>query len=638
MGVPGFRPKRERAEETPKIKVSIKHGDLHYAHTPVLLGHYQADSIVGAERSLDDCLGGKLSERRRLGLYPGPIETAAVVLDDDATPPGAIVVGLGAVGSLSRVELRNTIAKGLVAYSLQVAERRPATDGDSLKVTAMLVGSGTGGVTIENSIEAILEAAVAANRALCGTDIGRLMRIGEVELLELHLDRAVKVSKVLHALANPENRDIRFEISDWRVANGKGGWRRIAYEQDKDWWTRLQITQRDDDQALQFVTLSDRARAEAHMLPTQRASLDAFLQDAVQTTETSSQLSRTLFELLLPNRIKDSMPQARNLVLVVDKKSARYPWELLQDEIATNDGESRSVKPLAVESGMVRQMQTWTFRETVVNTTKLQALVVGDPPTQSFPRLRGAEEEAKAVANQLEKGGFNVQPAIRADFKEILTKLFSHPYRVVHFAGHGVHEFTIEDDDASTHDASKEVAGPSRKKKTVSGMVLGDNVFLTPAEVKQMRVVPELVFINCCHLGAEEGKSSGRDKERFHHLAANLGTQLIEMGARAVVAAGWAVQDQAAKVFAEEFYRQMLVGSSFGVAVKQAREATWDPPSRAQHLGSVSMLWRPRIRPDAEGLQNRGNTPRWTIFPSLMRRSLPSRTLERKRRQRWENS
>ena len=34
------------------------------------------------------------------------------------------------------------------------------------------------------------------------------------------------------------------------------------------------------------------------------------------------------------------------------------------------------------------------------------------------------------------------------------------------------------------------------------GVVLSNGTFLGPAEIRAMRVVPELVFVNCCHLGA----------------------------------------------------------------------------------------------------------------------------------------
>ena len=47
--------------------------------------------------------------------------------------------------------------------------------------------------------------------------------------------------------------------------------------------------------------------------------------------------------------------------------------------------------------------------------------------------------------------------------------------------------------------------------------------------------------------------------------------ELIKMGVRAVVAAGWEVDDAAAKTFAEVFYQCMLDNMRFGDAVKSAR-------------------------------------------------------------------
>ena len=84
-----------------------------------------------------------------------------------------------------------------------------------------------------------------------------------------------------------------------------------------------------------------------------------------------------------------------------------------------------------------------------------------------------------------------------------------------------------------------------------------------------MRWTPELVFINCCHLGKTQAKP------RFNELAANLGVQFIRMGVKAVVAAGWAVDDAAALLFAQTFYNHMLAGETFGDAVQAAREEIW---------------------------------------------------------------
>ena len=62
-------------------------------------------------------------------------------------------------------------------------------------------------------------------------------------------------------------------------------------------------------------------------------------------------------------------------------------------------------------------------------------------------------------------------------------------------------------------------------------MVIGRDTFLTPGDIKQMRHVPELVFINCCHLGNHRRRA----RAQFNRLAANLGVEFIRTGVRAVV-------------------------------------------------------------------------------------------------------
>src|ERR1041385_8663983 len=78
--------------------------------------------------------------------------------------------------------------------------------------------------------------------------------------------------------------------------------------------------------------------------------------------------------------------------------------------------------------------------------------------------------------------------------------------------------------------------------------------------------VPELVFVNCCHLGA-----SSPDLSR-PEFAASVAQALIGIGVRCVVAAGWAVDDAVAAAFADTFYKRLLEGDRFMDAVFLARE------------------------------------------------------------------
>ena len=86
--------------------------------------------------------------------------------------------------------------------------------------------------------------------------------------------------------------------------------------------------------------------------------------------------------------------------------------------------------------------------------------------------------------------------------------------------------------------------------------------------------VPELVFLNCCHLAARDAKSV-LAPTTAPQFAANIAEALIEIGVRCVIAAGWAVEDKPAELFATTFYDALLGGGRFIDAVAAARSAAW---------------------------------------------------------------
>ncbi|MEO8071162.1 MAG: tetratricopeptide repeat-containing protein, partial [Acidobacteriota bacterium] len=118
------------------------------------------------------------------------------------------------------------------------------------------------------------------------------------------------------------------------------------------------------------------------------------------------------------------------------------------------------------------------------------------------------------------------------------------------------------------------------------------------AELRKMTQVPELVFLNCCFIGQtgpEEPPKSPADTE-YNRLAASVSRELIEMGVRGVVAAGWAVRDDAALVFAQAFYDEMLRGETFGRALQFARRRTWGQFPDANTWGAYQAYGDPDFR------------------------------------------
>jgi CHAT domain-containing protein len=159
--------------------------------------------------------------------------------------------------------------------------------------------------------------------------------------------------------------------------------------------------------------------------------IDRLVRISVRDTQFKPESARTLFELMIPNALKDSLVQQSRLVMVVDAETAAYPWELM----------THGVRPVCVEVGMVRQLQTATFRAQIRATTVNAAYVVGDPLTsEGVPPLPAAREEAQQVAALL-GGRFQVTYyPDRPSAMDVLDGLFARPYRIVHLAGHGHYE------------------------------------------------------------------------------------------------------------------------------------------------------------------------------------------------------
>ena len=575
LGFGGASPQDVTVEAAyaPVIEVSVCHGDLSYARYPVLVGHYLGDTVVSAERMLDRQLGRTLTQRLELGIYPGRLGTYASFFNGQAfaRPKGAIVIGLGQVGELSPSLLESGACAALLDFALQIAQWPDARFGlsgavRSAAISCLFVGSGAAGLGLRDSIESILRAALAANDRLVKADLNHKVIIDRIEFVELYQDVAIAACDALRvALADgPLAMNIRWQ--DNSLLPGAAPRRRVRFDDAPEWWQRLEILEeKTADRALRFIFATDRARAEETMATGQLTLAEGFIKEASQSPSTNSEAARTLFEMLLPLRLREMAPKQQNMILQLDEYSARFPWELLENRWSHNG------RPPAVQAGMLRQLKAVVFREQPAHSDTATALVIGNPDltnSDKFAELPGARAEAQSVANLLGQNGYQVQDSIDEKKDSILHKLHRRAWRILHLAGHGVHEYSRP---SAAQDATAGLPlSPQSSQKLISGMVIGPEDFLTPGDVAQLRWVPELVFVNCCHLGKT---LSTRMLDRAG-LAANLGVEFIRMGARAVVVAGWAVDDGAATTFAQTFYSQMLTGSYFGDAVRSAREAT----------------------------------------------------------------
>ena len=555
-----------RPLSTPPVQpvgVSVAHGNLLFCDNPVAVGHYEGDGIFSAEQVLNNTLDGRLEARHRLGRYAGPEGTSVVILNSEGRKPGgAIIVGLGKAGELSPNRLSLAFANAMREYAIMMVDAAdPEVKFDNqLKVSTLLIGAGGQGLTVAISVDAILNGVLEANNNLSQLqDSLKNVRIAEIEFIELYKDQAILAARAVRTYKDR----LEFTVTKG-LRSLQGGFERVVFDEPPGWWSRIYV-RTDRENSLIFSLPTGRARAEQSQQAIQEGPIESLVTQAVKKPRWDQKIANTMFELMIPNRLKGSFRDLSNFVLVLDQEAAHYPWELLYDRRA---GEHR---PLVVRAGLIRQFSTGTFQERVVDVKNKNVLVVGNPADTGFADLPGAQREAQLVEDKFTKYEFKVTSAIHSGYSTILNDLFANDYRVLHLAGHGVFQYAVE-----VPERGKD--GKDVKERVYTGMVIGKDVFLTANEIEKKLDIPELVFINCCHLGNFDPAGDKKDPadEEFHKLAASLSQKLIEMGVKAVIAAGWAVDDSAALTFAEVFYEQMLNGATFGNAVMKARERTYD--------------------------------------------------------------
>lgn len=568
-----------RGRHTPRpdrpLRVTMINGDLTFEREALLVGHYNSLRLTGTERVMNRLVDGMMERSLTKGVYPLEIGTQQIFLNSQPDlargsflprPKAVIVVGLGDEGRLRAPDLVRTVRQAVIAWAQRIAEdqkRPPAT----FVLAATLVGSGGAGVTPGDAARFVAQGVYEANVLLREDDRGRrrLPIVEHLRLIELYLDRAAEAWRALKMQADATRE--RYQVRD-AVVPGIGPMLRQADSgyrgAEFDFISAQTRRDKDGSQIISYTLDTRRARSEVRAQRAQSALLDDLVATASNDKNGDEQIGRTLFNLLIPVELEPYLAGSGEMQIELDETTARIPWELLDTGPGTPGAatEGRADDPWAIRVQLLRKLRIETFRERVSDATPdASALVIGEPacPADTYPRLYGARREALAVRDCL-KGALD-EDMIRdlisdedalpgADARTVINALFERPWRLVHISGHGI----------------------PGTGTTPGGVVLSNGTFLGPAEIGSMRTVPELVFINCCHLG-HLGEQTSYDRARF---ASSVAGALIAIGVRCVVAAGWAVDDEAARVFAETFYGALLGHERLVTAVGRARAAARD--------------------------------------------------------------
>jgi CHAT domain-containing protein len=585
------------------LRVSVHNGNLKFISVPLMVGHYVSSKLTGSERVVDRFTGGVMSASLAAGLYPEAPGVHQIFVNHEQDPgnplalprpPHVVVAGLGEEGKLRSASLTHTVRQATLAWAQRVGETAGAAQ---FELAATLIGSGGSGITVFAAAQAVAQGVREANEKLAQ---GNWPQVSHLRLVELYLDRATEAWNALRLLASASSEHF---VLDERIHPLFGAMRRpldSGYRGTPyDFVSAIAEKDENGETHILYALDSQRARADVRAQGTQAQLVVELVKRASNDAHTGGDIGRTLFQLLVPVELEASLAGTSELLLELNDGTAAIPWEMLD---TPDDGRSKQRPPWAIRNKLLRRLRTAEFRTQISDARPEDAvLVIGEPLCNTrdaqgrevYPRLPGARQEAQRVNELLVHalGEQNVKALIATDDAPgqdavaVTTALLARRYRIVHIAGHGEPEL------------ERPPLPPQPR-----GVVLSDGTFLGPREVEAMRVVPELVFLNCCHLAAD-ARQLLRPRYDRASFAAGVAKQLIRIGVRCVIAAGWAVEDDAANQFATAFYRELLAGQRFMDAVQAGRVAAYNANPRGNTWAAYQCYgdpdWVLRPAPDS---------------------------------------
>ena len=194
------------------------------------------------------------------------------------------------------------------------------------------------------------------------------------------------------------------------------------------------------------------------------------------------------------------------------------------------------------------------------------ALIVGDPEVRDvyyqgellkLDQLPWARKEAQMIGRLL-----GVKPLVGNDARKqtVLEKMPS--VSLIHLAAHG--------------DAERgEIA---LSPISSCGTPHEEDYLLTMAEISKVRLTAKLVVLSCCHSASGQIRAEG---------VVGIARAFLASGARAVLAALWAIDDEATMQFMNRFYEHLVHGESASESLHQAMK--W---MRENNFSDVR-LWAP---------------------------------------------
>ncbi|WP_371640623.1 CHAT domain-containing protein [Streptomyces virginiae] len=628
---PAPAPDRPARTDGPTLNITVIWGDIaRIAADLHVTGHYQSVVPAAAELALDRAISVDprrvITEHTKLGWIDAQLGEVTYFPCKEGPVRCAAVVGMGPMGTL-------TERRAVQMYASLLGEALGL--GHVSTVATVLVGSGTGNLTVKQAARALVRG-FADTLAPLGppappprlTDV-LVMEVDRLRAEQLHLALTDSASKLPQVRIVPGLREESggelfgpsaavYALSALTglaaPAAGEDVLRTVLADFDPDIQgmireqladlasverTELSLTVRRPAEAqddavpvrmsvqsgvggLRWAALTGRATVPERLVPVDtdllRELVDRLTEPSVKD---ACELPDLLSRFVVPPDFQRLLTDDSTVLLELDRDTASVPWEFLA-EIQQAGMEKRD--PLAIRTQLSRQLRTTYSRVMTEGLADgpLRALVIGDPgdPEKGF-HLPGARQEALAVASRLKELGAKVSLFVGAanslrqpgvDPARRLDVL-----RVLLCGGnHIVHYCGHSDFDLS---------GTGRR----SGWVFADGL-LTAQELALLERPPLIVVANACYT-ARLGEAAGPGAPAVEPglagrspwgnpqaaLVPSLADEFLRMGVGHYIGAAWRIPDDQGISFADQFYTHLFKGGpgeatpTVGGAVRAAR-------------------------------------------------------------------
>ena len=558
----------ESIEDDTHVEISVVHGSVANAEYPLMIGGFEGEQFGGVERFLDRQFGGLFTSWSEIDLYPRQLGIARFIeprrtADKETEPPGGYVIGLGSLADVGREELSFGVRQALVDRCMRLYRDPPPATGPSshieVGVSSLLIGvREENGIRIEDSVAGIVEGVLQANLALARYEAalaepGPTVRVTALEFVERYAERANLAAVSLRRLPTAvQLSEAYVDLRTVTVESRPGGLPLGAVlTEAAPAWRRFLITsvERDDlasERTLQLdvAVLGREARADRVQHRLDRAMVDSLVA-RVSLNKDDVRTAATLYDQLIPHELRSAFQTTAGVQFIVDATTANYPWELLGAPRPSDRRQAGSSF-----GGAMRQFSESEDRRLNPERASFgSALVIAAANVPGENELPGVLDEADVVSQLLEgalPGTVTVLDDRRReiDLVRVQNELFG-DHQVLHIASHGIY---------------------TEGRPDATGAILSSECLLTVDTVRQLRFVPDVVFLNCCSLG----------RTGMNRLAAGLAREFMAIGARALVAAAWPIDDAAASAFAKTFYDELVAGRTLGDTVTRARNHAAD--------------------------------------------------------------